>query len=262
VTSTTTAWARLSLPAYALLAMSGAAWVGLVIYAQGQGMGMMPGTMGLSFGGFVAVWVLMMVAMMVPTVAPFAALYTRTFLDNRTPRTVLLAAGYLAVWAAAALPAYALAALGDRLVSGRPTAATALAVGIFASCGIYQLTPLKDRCLARCRSPLGFALKYGGYVGRWRDLRVGFEHGAFCLGCCWALMAVLVAVGLMNFAAMVLLVAAVLIEKYWRWGVRFSRFLGAVALVLAVVVVFDPALAAGLHQSPAGSMSGTDTGSM
>jgi predicted metal-binding membrane protein len=123
-------------------------------------------------------------------------------------------------------------------------------VVIFATCGVYQLTPIKDRCLARCRSPLGFILKYGSYRGRLRDLRVGMNHGGFCLACCWALMAVLVAVGVMNLAAMVVLAGVVLAEKTWAWGPRLSRVVGVVALVLAVVVVFRPSLAAGLHQGP------------
>jgi predicted metal-binding membrane protein len=152
------------------------------------------------------------------------------------------------------VPAFGLAWVAAELVGAHPGAATAAAVVIFAACGLYQLTPLKDRCLAHCRSPLGFVLKYGSYKGRLRDLRVGMDHGAFCLGCCWALMAVLVAVGLMNVVAMVVLAAVVLVEKTWRWGPRFSRVVGVVALVLAVVVVLRPSLAAGLQ--PATPMSG------
>jgi predicted metal-binding membrane protein len=130
-----------------------------------------------------------------------------------------------------------------------------MAVVIFAACGIYQLTPLKDRCLARCRSPLGFVLKLGSYRGRSRDLRVGLYHGAFCVACCWGLMVLLIAFGLMNLTAMVVLAAIVLVEKASPWGSRFSRALGIVALVLAVVVIFEPGLASGLHPvTPSGSM--------
>jgi len=123
-----------------------------------------------------------------------------------------------------------------------------LAVAIFGACGIYQLTPLKDRCLARCRSPLGFVLKLGSYRGRTRDLRVGLYHGTFCLACCWALMALLVAFGLMNVIAMVVLAGAVLAEKTWVWGPQFSRVLGVAALGLAAAVVLVPGLAPGLLQ--------------
>jgi predicted metal-binding membrane protein len=243
---------QLTLPASVLLVVGAAAWVGVV--AVSRGMGDMPGTMGLGFGAFVAVWALMMTAMMLPTVAPFTALYTRTLTDHKARRIVELACGYLLVWTLAALPAFLLAWGASELVGSHPGAATVVAVVVFAACGLYQLTPLKDRCLSRCRSPLGFVMKYGSYKGRLRDMRVGMDHGAFCLGCCWALMAVLVAVGLMNVLAMVVLAGVVLVEKTWRWGPRFSRVVGVLALVLAVVVVFRPSLAAGLQPSP--QMSG------
>ena len=210
----------------------------------------MPGTMGLALGAFVVVWALMMTAMMLPTIAPFASLYTRTLTDHRARRIAELALGYLLVWTAAALPAYGLAWFADELVGSRPGAATALAVVVFVACGVYELTPIKDRCLARCRSPLGFIMKYGSYRGRLRDLRVGMNHGGFCLACCWALMAVLVAVGLMNLVAMVVLTAVVLAEKTWSRGPQLTRAVGVVALGLAVAVVIHPSLAAGLYQAP------------
>jgi predicted metal-binding membrane protein len=220
-------------------------------------MGPMPGTMGLGIGTFVAIWALMMVAMMLPSVAPFASLYTRSFTHNREVRLAALVSGYLLVWSLAAIPAYGLAWLADQVLAGHPAGATALAVVIFAACGIYQLTPVKDRCLAHCRSPLGFVLKFGSYRGRSRDLRVGVHHGAFCLACCWGLMALLVAFGLMNLAAMIVLAAVVLLEKTSPWGSRFSRALGVVALAFAVLVIFQPGLAPGLHVVPStGTMGG------
>lgn len=241
-------WRQLSGPASILLIVSAAAWLGVVAFARG--MNDMPGTMGLPFLEFAAVWALMMTAMMLPTIAPFAALYTRTLTDHRGRRILELAGGYLLVWTAAAVPAYALAWLAETLVSTRPAAATALAATIFAAAGVYQLTPIKDRCLARCRSPLAFLLSYGSYRGRLRDLRVGFSHGAFCLACCWALMTVLVAVGLMNLLAMVVLAAVVLAEKTSTWGPLLTRAIGIVALVLAVAVVVRPTLATGLQPMP------------
>jgi len=251
-TGTAPTFRQLTLPASVLLVLGAGAWVAVVAISRGTGE--MPGTMGLAFGAFVAVWALMMTAMMLPTVAPFTALYTRTLTDHRARRIAGLACGYLLVWTLAAVPAFALAWVADWAVGSRPAAAKVLAVTIFAACGMYQLTPIKDRCLARCRSPLGFVMKYGSYKGRLRDLRVGMDHGAFCLACCWALMAVLVAVGLMNVAAMVVLAAVVLVEKTWKWGPRFSRVVGIVALVLAVAVVFRPSLAPGLDEAP--QMSG------
>jgi predicted metal-binding membrane protein len=231
---------------FVLLAAAGA-WAGVVLLARH--MAAMPGTMGLGLGAFVAVWALMMAAMMLPSVTPFAALYSRTLQEGRVRRLAMFASGYLVVWALAALPAYGLAWLAGRLVGGHQAAATALAVVIFAACGAYQLTPLKDRCLARCRSPLGFVFKLGTFRGRTRDLRAGLYHGAFCLACCWALMALLIAFGLMNVIAMVVLAAAVLAEKTWAWGPQFGRALGIAALGLAVAVVFVPGLAPGLHQA-------------
>jgi len=244
---------HLTPPASLLLLGAAGAWVGVVVVARH--MGPMPGTMGLGIGTFVAIWALMMTAMMLPSVTPFASLYTRSFTDNRGLRLAALAFGYLLVWSLAAIPAYGLAWLADRVLAGHPAGAAALAATIFAACGIYQLTPLKDRCLARCRSPLGFVLKFGSYRGRSRDLRVGLSHGAFCLACCWGLMALLVAFGLMNLAAMVVLAGIVLWEKTSPWGSRLSRALGVAALVLAVLVIFQPGLAPGLHTStPAGTM--------
>jgi len=236
---------RLTPPASLLLLGAAGAWVGVVVVARH--MGPMPGTMGLGVGSFVAVWALMMTAMMLPSVTPFASLYTRSFTEHRGVRLAAFGSGYLLVWSLAAIPAYGLAWLADRFGGSHPLAATGLAVAIFAGCGIYQLTPIKDRCLARCRSPLGFVFKFGAYRGRTRDLRVGLYHGALCLACCWGLMALLVAFGLMNLTAMVVLAAVVLVEKTSPWGSRFSRALGVMALVLAVVVVFAPGVAPGLH---------------
>jgi predicted metal-binding membrane protein len=237
---------RLTPSASLILVAAAGAWAGVAVLARQ--MGSMPGTMGLGISAFAAVWALMMAAMMLPSVTPFASLYSRTLRDRRGRRLAAFACGYLIMWALAALPAYGLAWLAGQLIDGHAAAATALAVAIFAACGVYQLTPLKNRCLARCRSPLGFVLKLGGYRGRTRDLRLGLYHGAFCLACCWALMALLIAFGLMNVIAMVVLAGAVLTEKTWAWGPHFSRVLGVAALGLAVAAVFVPGLAPGMHQ--------------
>ena len=140
-----------------------------------------------------------------------------------------LVVGYLAVWAAAGVPAFGLAWLAGWLTGKHPSAAHIMAVAVFAAAGIYQLSSLKDRCLAHCRSPLGLLLHYGSYRGRSRDLRVGVHHGGYCLGCCWALMVILIAVGVMNVAAMVGLAALVLVEKVWRWGPAAGRVAGVAA---------------------------------
>jgi predicted metal-binding membrane protein len=243
-----------SRPAAALLLLSAAgAWIAVV--AVGHGMGAMPGTMGP--GAFVGVWTLMMAAMMLPGVAPFASFYTRTFTEHRQRRLLAFASGYLLVWAAIGLPAFCLAWIADRLVADHATAATALAALVFLSCGVYQLTPFKNRCLALCRSPLGFTLKYSAYHGRSRDLRAGALHGVFCAGCCWALMLLLLAFGLMNVLAMLTVAAVVFIEKTWRRGAGFARALGVVSIVLAVLVVAHPAIAPGLHSPNSAMTKGT-----
>jgi len=250
VSTTAPTLRQITRPASVLLAAAACAWVGVV--ALRRDMSSMPGTMGLDAGSFVGVWALMMAAMMLPSMAPFASLYTRSFGHDRGSRLAAFASGYMVAWALAALPAYGVAWLAGRLVGHHPAGATALAVAIFSACGAYQLTPLKDRCLANCRSPIGFLLKYAGYRGPARDLRVGLHHGVFCLACCWALMGLLVAFGLMNLLAMVALATGVLVEKTWAWGPLFSRAVGVASLCLAVAVVFEPAIAPGLHHAVGG----------
>jgi predicted metal-binding membrane protein len=236
-----------------LLILAAGAWAATLVLARG--MAGMTGTMGLGLAAFVPIWTLMMVAMMLPSVTPTASLYARTFRDDRAVRTTGLVVGYLAVWAAAGLPAYGLAWLASWLTGMHPSAAHVLAVALFASCGIYQLSSLKDRCLAHCRSPLGLLLHYGSYRGRSRDLRVGVHHGGYCLGCCWALMLFLIAVGVMNVAVMIGLAALVLTEKAWSRGPMVARLAGVAALAFAVATIWLPWLAPGLHAAPAMTMN-------
>jgi predicted metal-binding membrane protein len=231
-----------------LLILAAGAWAATI--ALTREMAGMTGTMGLGLALFVPVWTLMMAAMMLPSVTPTASLYAKTFRDNRAVRTTGLVVGYLAVWAAAGVPAYGLARLAGWLTGKHPSAAHIMAVAVFAVCGLYQLTGLKDRCLRHCRSPLGLLLHYGSYQGRSRDLRVGARHGAYCLGCCWGLMVILIAVGVMNVVAMIGLAALVLAEKAWRWGPAAGRLAGTAVLALAVATIWLPWLAPGLHAAP------------
>ena len=160
--------------------------------------------------------------------------------------------GYLGVWAAAGLPAFGLAWLAGWLTERHPGTAHIAVVAVFAGAGAYQLSRLKDRCLAKCRSPFGLLLHYGSYRGRFpAAYRVGAHHGGYCLGCCWALMVILIAVGVMNVAAMVGLAALVLIEKTWTWGPKAGLMAGTAVLALAVVTIWLPWLAPGLHAAPA-----------
>jgi len=132
--------------------------------------------------------------------------------------------------------------------------AQAVAVGSCFACGLYQMTPVKDRCLQHCRSPLGHLLRYASFRGRLADARVGLEHGAWCLACCWALMALLVTFGVMNLLAMVVLAAVVLVEKIVAPGRWFSVVVGVAACGLGVAIWIHPALAPGLHAPAVMSM--------
>jgi predicted metal-binding membrane protein len=232
-----------------VLLLSAGAWA--VTVALARGMAGMTGTMGLGLAAFLVVWTLMMAAMMLPSVTPAARLYARTVTGRRGARITGLVTGYLAVWALAGLPGYGLAWLAGWLTGQHPRTAHVAAVAVFAVCGVYQLSSLKDRCLARCRSPLALLLHYGSYRGRFRDLRVGAHHGGYCLGCCWGLMVILIAVGVMNVAAMVGLAALVLVEKAWIRGPAVGRLAGVAALALAVAAIWLPWLAPGLQAAPA-----------
>jgi len=173
--------------------------------------------------GFLGGWTVMMAAMMLPSAAPLVRLYAAT--AART--TPALVAGYLLVWAAVGVPAY----VAD--VAFGPSATIAGAVLVAA--GVYQLSPLKHACLSRCRTPLGFM------VARWRRgtggaLRLGAEHGAYCVGCCWGLMAVLVVAGSMGLAWAALIATSVAAEKLLPWGATWARVSGAALAAGGVAV--------------------------
>jgi predicted metal-binding membrane protein len=121
-----------------------------------------------------------------------------------------------------------------------------VAVGAFAAAGVYQLTPMKQWCLRHCRSPIGHLIHYASYRGATRHSRAGAHHGLVCVGCCWTLMILLIAVGVMNIPVMVGLALLITLEKQWQHGEALARFAGVAALLFAVVVAFDADLAPGL----------------
>ncbi|MFF4757108.1 DUF2182 domain-containing protein [Streptomyces sp. NPDC001292] len=235
---------RRACPAGLLLVAAAIAWSWVV--TRWGGMQATTATMGLGLTAFLVVWTLMTAAMMLPSTAPVAALYARTITVRRSRRMVAFTVAYLLVWATAGLPAYALAVGLGRAATLPAAAGTAVAAAVFAVSGVYQLTPLKDRCLARCRSPIGLMLRYASYPGPSRDLRAGAHHGAFCLGCCWPLMLLLTAFGLMNLWAMVVLAVVITAEKLAPAGRLVARAVGVASIALAVAVFWVPALAPGL----------------
>lgn len=227
-----------------LLLIAAGAWLALAL--QARSMGLMPVTMGVAMPSFVVMWTLMVAAMMVPSIIPLASRYLRLIASPRTFGLLGFTVGYLGVWTVTGVLAFALAWLTGRIATTSPQTATGTAAAIFGIGGIYQFTSLKDRCLARCRVPLALLLRYASWRGSLRHLRVGVHHGAYCLGCCWSLMVLMLAFGVMNMAAMLLLAAVVILEKFWTHGVLFSRLVGVACCALAVAVWWVPGLAAGL----------------
>ncbi|WP_427007904.1 DUF2182 domain-containing protein [Pseudarthrobacter sp. H2] len=213
-----------------------------------------PGTMGLGLWQFLAVWALMMAAMMLPALAPFTSTYLRSLRAVRSSRvraarTAALVGGYLLTWIGFGMLAFAAAALSALLAENAADLAPWVGAGALAAAGVYQLTPLKDFCLRHCRSPMAFLLHVSGYKGRLRDVRVGIYHGMYCVGCCWGLMVVLIAVGVMNLAWMAVLTVVIFLEKTWTHGPAFSRIAGALLIVFALFVPAHPDLLPGLHMT-------------
>ena len=225
----------------ALLALAALAWAAVIAYARDMGNG--PGTMGLSLREFILMWGGMMTAMMLPAVAPVAMLYARTIRTNRTVRVSLFVVGYLLVWTLVGVPAYYVLRVVDHYAADSDTALRIIAAVTLLVTGAYQLSPFKARCLRHCRSPLAQLLHYGNMKGRFRDLKVAVHHAGYCLGCCWALMALFVAFGVMNVWVMIGLAAIVFAEKVLRAGELIGRVAGVAFVVLGALVLLSPSVA-------------------
>jgi len=181
-------------------------------------------------------WAVMMVAMMVPSASPMVMAYAR-IASARGARPAVrvwsFVAGYIAMWTL-----FSVVATASQIALQQLALATPL-VGaiILAVAGIYQLTPLKQACLGRCQSSIGFLMTH------WRDgasgpFRMGLQHGAFCVGCCWMLMALLFVVGVMNLAWVAAISAFVLLEKSTRWGNAISKVSGVALIAGAIAIAF------------------------
>jgi predicted metal-binding membrane protein len=232
----------------ALLALAAAAWVATDLRMAGMDGG--PGTNPGALGFFLSTWVVMMAAMMLPAVTPMVLAYRAVQHERHrhdaSPNpgdTALLLAGYLAVWAAAGLFGYALLEAGRSLDGGLfawDRAGRFTAAGVLAAAALYQLTPSKNACLSRCRSPRALLLK-GWRDGRDGALRMGIEHGAWCLGCCWALMAALFALGAMSVGWMALISALIAAERLLPWRAVTTTTAASLLAVVAIGVAAAPA---------------------
>jgi predicted metal-binding membrane protein len=221
-----------------LLVLAVVAW--LVTADRMRGMDAGPGTDPGTLGFFLVVWVVMMAAMMFPSVLPMVVVYDRVSREHS--RTPFFVAGYVITWTAAGLLAYGLFAAGRALAGGAlawDAAGRYVAAGVLVGAAAYQLTPLKNRCLSRCRGPLRFVLE------AWRDgragaLRMGLGQGAWCVGCCWALMASLFALGVMSLAWMAFVAALIAIEKLAPWRVAANRAIAVGLLAIGLGVALAP----------------------
>jgi predicted metal-binding membrane protein len=221
-----------------LFALAAAGWWWTVGEMRGMDGG--PWTGLGTLGWFLGVWVVMMAAMMFPSVAPTVALYARMSTSRLLP--VAFTTGYLATWAGAGLVAFAIGAAAARAAGGDlawENAGRLVAGTTLIAAAVYELTPLKDVCLGKCRSPLGTLL------GSWRDgwrgaLRMGVGNGAWCVGCCWALMASLFALGVMSVTWMAVVAGLIAFEKTIPWRRVGTYGTTLVLVVLGVLVLAAP----------------------
>jgi predicted metal-binding membrane protein len=243
-----------------LLALAAVAW--LVTDNRMGGMESVPGMDLGGLGFYVTVWVAMMAAMMFPSVAPTVLMYNRLRAGHRArgkgaapEATALFVAGYLCVWTGAGLGAYGLFELVralDPAFLAWDEAGRYVTGGVIVAAAVYQLTPLKQACLVKCRSPMMFLAERWRH-GRAGGLELGLRHGAWCLGCCWALMAALFAVGVMSLGWMALIAAFIAGEKLLPWPAAARRTVAVVLLALGLGVAFLPADVPGFA-APDGAM--------
>lgn len=235
-----------------LLTLAAAAWVVLIWQASSTDVHGMENMLTVDMGAalFLAIWVAMMIAMMFPTSAPMVMAFAKVQQGKqRRGRpyvpTWVFVSSYLAIWTAFGALAYA-ATLGATELADESMwvmdNAGRIGGGVLILAGLYQLSPLKNVCLSKCRAPTTFILTSwrAGYGGA---LRMGFEHGLYCLGCCWLFFVIVFPLGMMNLAVLAALVLLIFAEKSLPFGHQ-ARQLAAAALVAygALVVVIPDAL--------------------
>jgi predicted metal-binding membrane protein len=243
-------------PIVALLALASLAW--LITDLRMAGMDAGPWTDPGSFGFYISTWVVMMAAMMLPSSVPMVLVFRRLERARSAPpvATSAFIIGYLAVWGASGLVAYAALKAGQAGgIFAWDHSGRAIAVGALVAAALYEMTPLKTRCLRKCRSPLGFLLS------SWRDgtrgaLNMGTRHGGWCLGCCWALFVALFALGVMSLAWMLVVTGLIAAEKLLPWRRMATAGVAVVLIAVAVGVTLAPASVPWLTVPMTGQMTG------
>jgi predicted metal-binding membrane protein len=223
----------------ALLACAAVAWVVTISQARSMGVG---GMAMMGAGLFLLTWLVMMVGMMFPSVAPMVLAFssvTRARGEGYTP-TAAFVLGYLTVWTAAGLVPLVAWQVINQLWMAPPSWLLRVGGAAIIVAGLYQFTPLKNVCLRVCRTPLGFVLTHDFGRGLPPAVRAGASHGAYCLGCCWALMVVLAVIGLMNIAWMAGIAAVFFVEKNVRRGEWLPRFVGVACIIGGLAVAVWP----------------------
>jgi predicted metal-binding membrane protein len=200
------------------------------------------------FAFMLAMWVIMMIGMMTPSVAPTVLLYAEFARRSRVlgvvfPAAGWFVAGYLLAWSAFALAATLLQWLLEWLALITPMmAGTSQLLGgaMLVAAGVYQWLPVKQACLTQCRAPMAFIQRQGGFPSRARGaIRVGWLHGLYCIGCCWAVMLLLFAFGVMNLQWIAGLMVFVLLEKVVPRPMLFSRAAGVAAVIAGVLLMLE-----------------------
>ena len=244
---------RAALVVYAvLLVITAAAWTHVLMEMPAGDMAGMNMVMAPTWADavpYVIAWAVMMAAMMLPSAAPMIALYAATQRSGggvaRAASVALFVLAYLGLWALTGAPVY-FASLALMVLHASTLAYVVAAVLVGA--GAFQLTPLKQVCLRHCRSPLGFLL--GHWRGGWSGaLAMAWAHAVYCLGCCWALMVVLVVAGAMGLPWVLLIASVVAAEKLVPRGEWIARLTGVALAVLGVAVALRPGLAVALRSS-------------
>jgi predicted metal-binding membrane protein len=246
---TTLAWAY-TLWLAADMRMPGMSMDGLRMIPNGMGV-MAPAAAPWSGVEFVLVfvmWAVMMIGMMAPAAAPMILMYARAGRQGRTAGKPVAAtgwfiAGYFLAWAGFSLAATLVQWLLERraLLDGRMASAnTTLGGLVLLAAGLYQWTPFKTACLIQCQTPFRFLMSHGGFRSNPSGcLHLGLLHGAYCIGCCWVLMALLFVVGVMNVLWIALLSLLVLLEKLTPWGRSVARLAGAASVGAGAWMLFS-----------------------